>query len=144
LVPTFTSLTGRGERTAARWTGKITPDYSEAYTFSAIGDNGIRLRIDTQAVIDHWLDDWDVEQTTAHVELEAGDGAAFGMWRFQNTGGSHLRRRWQSPSQEREIVPTDAFTSPDDFVVFPAQATVETDGTSLNVTFDGAVGGVDE
>ena len=44
------------------------------------------------------------------------------MEMFQNTGGSHLRLRWQSPSQEREIVPTDAFAYPEDFVVFPAAA----------------------
>ncbi|MBD8079575.1 glycoside hydrolase family 2 [Cellulosimicrobium arenosum] len=144
LVPTFQELTGRGERTSARWTGSITPDYSEAYTFSAIGDNGFRLWIDDELVIDHWVDDWDVEQVSEPIELEAGQDYEFRMEMFQNTGGAHLRLRWQSPSQEREIVPTDAFTYPDDFVVFPAQAGIESDGTSLNVTFDGAVGGVDE
>ncbi|UKJ63233.1 glycoside hydrolase family 2 [Cellulosimicrobium cellulans] len=144
LVPTFAELTGRGERTSARWTGQITPDYSEAYTFSAIGDNGFRLWIDDQLVIDHWVDDWDVEQTSAPVQLQAGQEYAFRMEMFQNTGGAHLRLRWQSPSQQREIVPTDAFTYPDDFVVFPAQAALESDGTSLNVTFQGAAGGVDE
>ncbi len=144
LVPTFAELTGRGERTSARWTGQITPDYSEAYTFSAIGDNGFRLWIDDQLVIDHWVDDWDVEQTSAPVQLQAGQEYSFRMEMFQNTGGAHLRLRWQSPSQQREIVPTDAFTYPDDFVVFPAQAALESDGTSLNVTFQGAAGGVDE
>lgn len=144
LVPTFAELTGRGERTSARWTGTITPEFSEAYTFSAIGDNGFRLWIDDELVIDHWVDDWDVEQTGAPIELEAGQAYAFRMEMFQNTGGSHLRLRWQSPSQEREIVPTDAFAYPDDFVVFPAQATLEHDGTSLNVAFEGAAGGVDE
>ena len=143
LVPTFAELTGRGERTSARWTGQITPDYSEAYTFSAIGDNGFRLWIDDRLVIDHWVDDWDVEQTSAPVQLQAGQEYAFRMEMFQNTGGSHLRLRWQSPSQQREIVPTDAFTYPDDFVVFPAQAALESDGTSLNVAFEGAAGGVD-
>jgi len=144
LVPTFAELTGRGERTAARWTGTITPDFSEEYTFSAIGDNGFRLWVDDELVIDHWVDDWDVEQTSAPVQLEAGEDHAFRMEMFQNTGGSHLRLRWQSPSQEREIVPTDAFTYPEDFVVFPAQAALESDGTSLNVSFQGAAGGVDE
>ncbi len=144
LVPMFQELTGRGERTAARWTGSITPDFSEAYTFSAIGDNGFRLWVDDELVIDHWVDDWDVEQTSAPVELEAGQAYEFRMELFQNTGGSNLRLRWQSPSQEREIVPTDAFTYPEDFVVFPAAAALESDGTSLNVTFADAVGGLDE
>jgi hypothetical protein len=144
LVPTFGELTGRGERTAARWTGTITPEFSEAYTFSAIGDNGFRLWVDDELLIDHWVDDWDVEQTAAPIELEAGQAYTFRMEMFQNTGGSHLRLRWQSPSQEREIVPTDAFTYPDDFVVFPAQAALEADGTSLNVTFEDAAGGVED
>ncbi|MBD5785658.1 glycoside hydrolase family 2 [Cellulosimicrobium terreum] len=144
LVPTYQELTGRGERTSARWTGSITPEFSEAYTFSAIGDNGFRLWIDDELVIDHWVDDWDVEQVADAIDLVAGQEYDFRMEVFQNTGGAHLRLRWESDSQEKEIVPTDAFTYPDGFVVFPAQAGIESDGTSLNVTFDDAVGGVDE
>ena len=73
LVGTFGSLTGITEHTTARWTGKITAPATGDYTFSMIGDNGFRFLIDEQPVIDHWVGDWDVEQTSAPVHLVAGE-----------------------------------------------------------------------
>jgi len=38
----------------ATWTGYIMPDFSEEYLFSAVADEGIRLYIDGQMVLDMW------------------------------------------------------------------------------------------
>src|SRR3954452_17895589 len=69
LVPSFGSLTGRTEHTTARWTGQITAPETGDYTFHAIGDNGFRLSIGGRPVIDHWVGDWDVEQTGGPIHL---------------------------------------------------------------------------
>jgi hypothetical protein len=37
-----------------RWTGTITPRYSEHYTFSTRSDDGIRVTIGGQRIIDNW------------------------------------------------------------------------------------------
>src|ERR1041385_3700987 len=42
---------------SVRWTGQIQPKYSETYTFYLNSDNGRRLWINNQLVIDKWIDD---------------------------------------------------------------------------------------
>src|SRR5690606_10997124 len=112
LEPIFNLLTGRSDDVTVRWTGRITPEHSETYTFSIIGDNGFRLWIDNQLVIDHWVDDWDVEITGTPIALEAGRAYDFKLEFFEHYGGSHLRLRWESPSTPKQIVPPSAFTLP--------------------------------
>jgi len=40
---------------SVRWTGFIAPLYSETYTFYSKSDNGRRVWINNQLVIDKWL-----------------------------------------------------------------------------------------
>ena len=115
LNPVLTELTGQSDHAAVRWTGSIQPEFSEDYTFSMIGDNGFRLWVDGQLVIDHWVDDWDVEQTSQPLRLEAGRKYDIKVEYFENVGGANLRLWWQSPSQPREIVPTEALYLPEGF-----------------------------
>src|SRR5687768_11133368 len=65
LTGVFGFLAGRTEHTTARWTGSIAVPQTGEYTFHAIGDNGFRLFVDGRPVIDHWVGDWDREQTSA-------------------------------------------------------------------------------
>src|SRR5688572_7252691 len=39
---------------SVRWTGKIKPSYSETYTFTTQADDGVRLWINHQLIIDDW------------------------------------------------------------------------------------------
>lgn len=115
LNPVLTELTGQSDDAAVRWTGSIQPELSEDYTFSMIGDNGFRLWVDGQLVIDHWVDDWDVDQTSQPIRLEAGQKYDIKVEYFEHTGGANLRLWWQSPSQPKEIVPTEALYLPEGF-----------------------------
>ena len=40
----------------ARWTGQVQPLYSETYTFYTTSDDGVRLRVNGQLVINNWTD----------------------------------------------------------------------------------------
>jgi len=142
LTGTLSDLTGKGEWAGARWTGKITPQHSEAYTFSAIGDNGFRLWVNGSLVIDHWVNDWDIEQTAAPVQLVAGTAYDVKLEYFQATGGANMFLRWASVSQPKQVVPASAFTPPDGYVILPVTATVGSDGKTLDVGFAGTVAGV--
>ncbi|MFB9674838.1 PA14 domain-containing protein [Streptosporangium vulgare] len=136
LNPVLRDLTGREDDVAVRWTGQIEPEYSETYTFSMIGDNGFRLWVDGQVVIDHWVDDWDVEQVGTPVALEAGRRYDIRIEYFEHFGGAHLRLRWQSPSQAKEIVPAGAFFLPEGFdPPGPAAAAVGAGGDTVTLDF---------
>ncbi|MFI7546890.1 LamG-like jellyroll fold domain-containing protein [Actinoplanes sp. NPDC049599] len=139
LVGTFESLTGRTEHTTARWTGKITAPATGDYTFSMIGDNGFRFLLDERPVIDHWVGDWDVEQTSAPVHLVAGEAHTVRIELFQDVGGANLFLRWAGAGLDKQIVPESAFTPPDGFQVFPVALTIGPDGRTLVADFDATV-----
>jgi len=139
LVPTFQQVTGQGEHTTARWTGQIQAPTTGAYTFSAIGDNGFRLWINDQPVIDHWVGDWDREQTSQPVTLTAGVQYTFKMELFQDTGGANLFLRWSGPGIAKSIVPESAFTPPAGFETYPVELTLGADGLHLEAKFSDAV-----
>src|SRR4051794_20883842 len=41
---------------SVRWTGKIKPTYSQAYTFFTTADDGVRVWVNGQLLIDRWTD----------------------------------------------------------------------------------------
>ncbi|MFE1234694.1 LamG-like jellyroll fold domain-containing protein [Streptomyces sp. NPDC058745] len=142
LTGTFQSLTGRSEHTTARWTGRIEAPATGDYTFHGIGDNGFRLLIDGKPVIDHWIPDWDREQTSAPVRLTAGEKHDFRLEMFQDVGGANMFLRWSSPTMPKQLVPESAFTPPADFEVYPVEPTVPASGRQLRLRFDGRVSGL--
>lgn len=143
LTGAFESATGRTEHTTARWTGQIEAPKDGDYTFSAIGDNGFRLFIDDKPVIDHWVPDWDKEQTSAPVALKAGEQHTFRLEMFQDVGGANMFLRWSSAGLAKQIVPESAFTPPADFEVYPVALSVAENGLKLQATFDHDLSGVE-
>jgi uncharacterized repeat protein (TIGR03806 family) len=106
-----------------RWEGQIQPLYSETYTFTTTTDDGVRLWVNNQLIIDKWIlqapTSW-----TGSIALTAGQKVDIRMDFYENQGGAVAQLEWESPSQAREIVPTN--------FLFPAGAT----GTFQAITFD--------
>ncbi|MGB0646933.1 MAG: PA14 domain-containing protein, partial [Bradymonadia bacterium] len=90
-----------------RWSGYITPSYTETYTFATLSDDGIRVWIDDRLVIDNW---------TGHaprfdygrIQLVEGRPYTIMVEYFQGGGGAVLELYWQSDSQVYELVPEAA------------------------------------
>ncbi|MGW6794397.1 LamG-like jellyroll fold domain-containing protein [Streptomyces chartreusis] len=142
LTSTFQELNGRTEHTTARWTGQIEAPTTGDYTFYAIGDNGFRLYIDGEPVIDHWEPDWDKEQTSAAIRLNAGEKHDFRLEMFQDFGGANMFLRWAGPGLPKQLVPMSAFTPPEGFEVYPVETSVAADGRRLRARFEGRVGDI--
>ncbi|WP_407272145.1 PA14 domain-containing protein [Radiobacillus sp. PE A8.2] len=133
-------LTEQENDATVRWTGQIKPEFTEDYTFSMIGDNGFRLWIDDQLIIDHWVNDWDIEQTSTPISLEAGELYDIKVEYFEDMGGAHLKMRWESPSQQKEIVPSDRLYLPEGYThVGPLASSISEDGKMVEVTFENAL-----
>lgn len=132
LDPVLQAWTGQQDHANARWTGQIMPPTTDAYTFHMMGDNGFRLWIDDQLVIDHWVNDWDKEQTSSPVTLEGGKKYSFKIEYFEDTGGSNLYLRWSTPSKAKEIVPNNVFYLPEDYLG-PLASSILKDGLSVSI-----------
>ncbi|MFE9094271.1 PA14 domain-containing protein [Streptomyces sp. NPDC007264] len=136
LEPRLSFATGRSDDVSVRWTGKIVPERTGPTTFSITGDNGFRLWVDGRTVIDHWVDDWDREQTGEPVELTAGKAYDIKVEYFEHYGGSNLHLRWTEPGGSKEAVPQSAFRLPDGFDYDGAVATtVLGTGRTLRLDF---------
>ncbi|MGV9249898.1 PA14 domain-containing protein [Streptomyces sp. NPDC003697] len=136
LEPRLSFTTGQSDDVSVRWTGRLVPEETGPHTFSITGDNGFRLLIDGRTVIDHWVDDWDREQTSAPVELTAGRSYDIKVEYFEHYGGSNLHVRWTPPGGTKEPVPQSAFRLPEGFGYDGATTTaVLGDGRTLRLGF---------
>lgn len=136
LEPRLRSATGRSDDVSVRWTGRIVPEKTGPTTFSIIGDNGFRLWVDGKIAIDHWVDDWDREQTGAPVELTADKAYDIKIEYFEHYGGSNLHVRWTPPGGTKAAIPQSAFLLPAGYDYNGAiAATVLKDGRTLRLDF---------
>ncbi|MBD0418935.1 glycoside hydrolase family 2 [Streptomyces sp. TRM S81-3] len=136
LEPRLSFATGQSDDVSVRWTGRLVPEKTGPHTFSITGDNGFRLWIGGQLAIDHWVDDWDREQTAEPVELTAGRAYDIKLEYFEHYGGSNLHLRWTEPGGTKEPVPQSAFRLPEGFDYNGAtEATVLADGRTLRLGF---------
>ncbi|MCS7460558.1 family 43 glycosylhydrolase [Paenibacillus doosanensis] len=113
----FKQLTGTPDYNTARFTGTIVPKYTEDYTFHMEGDDGFRLWINGELIIDFWQQVWEVPQVSKPISLEAGKHYDIKVEYLQGWGGTWLRMEWESASQKREIVPESALYLPLDRVM---------------------------
>jgi hypothetical protein len=136
LVAAFTSLTGRGEHTTGRWTGKLTAPATGDYTFYLHGDDGFRMFLDGQPVIDYWEVSRGAEIASRPITLTAGEAHDIRVEMFQDYGGADLFLSWAGPGIAKQIVPESAFTVPDGFQDYPATVTVQPNGRRLTIDLE--------
>ncbi|HUT10601.1 MAG TPA: PA14 domain-containing protein [Thermoguttaceae bacterium] len=95
---------------SVRWTGFVLPRYSEVYTFHTLTDDGVRLWVDDELVIDQWVNQSTTEYT-ATTYLEAGRQCAVKMEYYENTGRAVARLLWSSSTQPQEVIPSSRLTT---------------------------------
>ena len=89
---------------SARWTGQIEPRYSETYTFYTISDEGVRLWINDQLIINNWTSHTSTENQGS-ITLVGGQRYNIKLEYYENTGSAAIQLLWSSANQLREIVP---------------------------------------
>ncbi|WNS41875.1 PA14 domain-containing protein [Paenibacillus sp. MMS20-IR301] len=136
LDPVLQTWAGSADNANIRWTGQIMAPESSEYTFYMIGDNGFRLWLDDQLVIDHWKNDWDVEQTSSPVTLQAGVKHSLKIEYFEDFGGSNLYLRWSGPGITKQIVPASAFYLPANYNG-PVSGEVDSGGNRIALQLTG-------
>ena len=67
-------------------------------------DNGRRLWVNEQLIINAWNDDFGIDYT-GQVTLTAGVQYYIQLEYFENVGGAGCQMEWESASQARQIVP---------------------------------------
>ena len=96
---------------SARWTGQVKPQFTETYTFYTVSDDGIRLWINDDPVIDSWVDKSPTENSGT-IALVGGLKANIKIEYYENGGGAVARLLWSSPSTPKAVVPQSRLYSP--------------------------------
>jgi hypothetical protein len=99
---------------SVRWTGQVEPKFSleqEDWTFIVDVDDGVRLWVDGELIIDEW-----------HGGVNEFSGVKSGLITpakydivleyFEGSGAETIRLFWESPSQPRQLIPADRLFAP--------------------------------
>lgn len=87
------------------WTGLVTARYSEAYTFSVRTDDGVRLWVNNELLVDQWNDHGPTTYTgTTSTALVAGQSYPIRMDFYENGGGAVAWLGWESASQPHKAI----------------------------------------
>jgi hypothetical protein len=89
---------------SVRWTGYVTPLYTETYRFYTTSDDGIRLWINGVEIINNWTNHGATENSGT-IALVAGTRYSLKLEYYDNTGGATAMLSWSSPSQVKQIIP---------------------------------------
>lgn len=122
---------------SVRWTGAVQAEFGELYTFYTTSDDGIRLWVDDQLVINSWVDQAPTEHSGA-IALAAGATYDIRVEYYERGGGAVARLEWSSPSQPREVVPPHALY-PGGTTSIDGSTEDAADGVSLAPVWRGAL-----
>jgi len=90
---------------SVRWTGDVSAQFTEKYSFYTITDDGLRLWVNGRLIIDNWTLHGDTEDTGT-IDLIAGHSYSIVMEYFENTSGATAHLGWVSPHTTKQIIPT--------------------------------------
>jgi hypothetical protein len=141
---------------SVRWTGQVQPPTSGTYTFFTQSDDGIRLWVNGQQIINNWTDHAPTENSGT-ISLAAGQKYDIRLEYYENGGGAVARLLWSGPGLSKQVIPQSQLFSgaSEDFIPPTAQLVASnilnpggtiyqfnvrySDNTAMNVaTFNGS------
>lgn len=97
---------------SVRWRGQVQPRYSETYTFQLYVEDGARLWVNGQKIIDDWTKRAVPAVLRGSVPLVAGQRTDLVLEYFEGNARARAQMEWFSPSQPFEIVPQSQLYPP--------------------------------
>ena len=126
---------------SVRWSGKLTPTESGKYNLGFTADDGARLYLDGQLLIDAWASN-PAKTVTKEVMLEAGRSYDLRMEYFQNNREAVAKLVWSYPRlAERLIDEAVKATKESDASVLVLGISAGLEGEEMTVNVEGFHGG---
>jgi hypothetical protein len=89
---------------SARWTGQVMAQYSQQYTFFTQSDDGVRLWVNGQEIINDWTDHPSKEDS-GKITLQAGVKYDLKLEYYDAQFGAIAQLKWASASTAKQIMP---------------------------------------
>jgi beta-glucosidase len=126
---------------SARWTGQLVPPATGDYELTVTGDDGFRLWVDGNAVIDEWTTTSRARARSADVTLEAGKAVSLKLEYFEAERDAEVRLSRKLPGARPPFDEALDAARAADAVVFVGGLTGDVEGEEMQVSFPGFAGG---
>jgi hypothetical protein len=93
------------ETFSVRWTGFVKAKYSQTYTFTTRSDDGVRLWVNNQKIIENWTNHAPTDNKGT-IALQAGVVYPIKLEYYENYSGAVVKLLWSSSSQSQEVIPS--------------------------------------
>ncbi len=90
---------------AARWTGEVVIPASGTYTFHTQTDDGVRLWVNDETLIDNWTDHGNTHDSGT-IELMGGRRYPIKLEYYENGGDALCQLAWEGPGIGRGPIPS--------------------------------------
>ena len=97
---------------SARWSGTLTAPSTGTYRFQTYSDDGIRLWVDGVQLINNWTDHSPTTDTSAAINLVAGQKVSIQLEFYERGGGAVARLRWQTPTNASYVAVPAGWLTP--------------------------------
>jgi hypothetical protein len=97
---------------SVRWTGQVQAPATANYTFTTVADDGVRLWVNGQLLVDNWIDQAATTRTSAPVALTAGVLYDIKLEYFEHTGLATAKLLWAYPGQAQTAIPQSQLYPP--------------------------------
>ena len=122
---------------SVRWTGTVQAQFNENYSFYTRTDDGVRLWVNGQLIVDEWIDQAPTEWSGS-ITLASGQKYPMTMEYYEYGGGAAAQLSWSSPSTAKTIIPQSQLY-PTYRLVFVSSAGAFTNG-GFQLQLSGLVG----
>jgi hypothetical protein len=123
-----------------RWTGLVQPFYSQTYTFYTTTDDGVRLWVNGQLLIDKWVDQAPTEWSGT-IALTANQKYPILMEYYENAGGAVAKLSWSSTNQVKEFIPFTQLYPVEQYTgAVQPRFSRSADGSQMTISWGGSYG----
>jgi beta-glucosidase len=130
-----------GDNFCVRWTGFLVPPASGEYELTVTANDGARLFVDGQKVVDAWTDTSVARAASGKVTLTAGKEHELRLEYYEDIRDAEVRLGWKLPGAGTPFDEAVAAAEAADVVVFVGGLTAEVEGEEMRVNYPGFAGG---
>ncbi|NOK87191.1 MAG: hypothetical protein GFH26_640177n132 [Chloroflexi bacterium AL-N15] len=91
---------------SVRWSGQVAAAQEGTYTFITSSDDGVRLWVNGQRLIDNWTNHA-VTENRGSITLAAGQRYDLQLEYYEQSGQATIQLFWEPPGQTRQIIPSE-------------------------------------
>jgi hypothetical protein len=96
---------------SARWSGRVKTGPAGLYGFSVQSDDGVRLWVNGQLLVNNWSDH-PLTENTATLSLPSEAWVNLRLEYYERSGSAVVRLLWTPPGQAKRVIPTESLSTP--------------------------------